>query len=98
MRLRINRKASLTPSMQAGLYYARRNNRSRALFQTLTPWSAGLVVTSGELVTNANNLYTALGSGTTGATPPIQDRGNQSDGTITWQYTDPQILNTMVQQ
>jgi hypothetical protein len=78
--------------MPATLYRMRRNTRLRQYIQTLTAWSAGISVTQGEYVTNANNVYQAQSTGTTGATPPTQDRGAQSDGTITWIYTDPQVL------
>lgn len=81
---------------QAALYYARRRRLSRLVLGNLTPWSTGLAVTKGQYVQNAGNGYQALGTGTTGATAPVQARGQQSDGTITWQYIDTAMFADMV--
>lgn len=85
-----------TRAQQAGMYYARRNRLARSVVQNLTVWSAGLSVTAGQYVQHAGNAYKALGTGTTGATPPTLARGEQSDGTITWVYVDPQIFSDYV--
>lgn len=53
-----------------------------------TAWSAGLVVTSGQYVTNALKLYQSTGAGTTGATAPTHTTGTVSDGTVSWTYVD----------
>lgn len=85
-----------TRGQQAGMYYARRNRRARVIIQNLTAWSKNLSVTAGQYVQNAGSAYKALGTGTTGATPPTVSHGEQSDGTITWAYVDPQIFADFV--
>jgi hypothetical protein len=76
----------------AGLFYARKNNRSRAMVDALTPWSPGLAVTTGEYVQSFGLPYVATNSGTTGATAPNGTSGNISDGTITWQFVWPSSI------
>lgn len=79
--------------LQAGLYYARRNRLNRSIVAGLAAWSNGLsITTAGTYVQYGGNVYKALGTGTTGSTPPTQDSGDQSDGTVNWQYVDPQTL------
>jgi hypothetical protein len=80
----------------AGMYFARITRKIRVVIQNLTPWSAGLAVTSGDYVQNVGNCYQALNTGTTGVTAPTQLQGKSSDGTITWQFTDPQSMRQFI--
>jgi hypothetical protein len=75
---------------QAGLYYARKNTRARVRVSNLTPWSAGLVITSGMVtagtyVQSFGQAYIATSSGTTGATAPSGNSASY-DGGVHWQF------------
>lgn len=49
-----------------------------------TAWSAGLVVTEGQTITNASKVYGAQTGGTTGGVAPTHTSGTVSDGAINW--------------
>jgi hypothetical protein len=89
-----NPLGKMTAATQAGLYYARRRRRARAAVQALTPWSASLSVTDGQYFQSEGNAYRALGTGTTGSTAPA-GYGQASDGTINWQFVDPQTFGRL---
>jgi hypothetical protein len=79
-----------------GALVRNRNRRiTRQILQSLTPWSSGLVVTEGQLVSSENqtSAWTAQSSGTTGATAPTQVNGySVNDGGVVWVLTDIQSL------
>lgn len=72
---------------QAAAWRIRRYNRSRIFTRNLTPWSSGLSVVKGDYVQSFNLAWQAQNTGTTGSTPPSNERGNTvSDGAVTWTY------------
>jgi hypothetical protein len=77
---------------QSGMYYARRRRQARLLLSQLTPWSSGLVVSQGQLVSSENgtSAYQAQNSGTTGATAPTGRSVN--DGAVEWVKFDTLAL------
>jgi hypothetical protein len=82
----------LTARTQAGLYYARRNRRSRAIVAALTQWRSGLVVTTGEYLQNGGAAYLIIEGGTTGTHGPTTGgRFTDSNGVV-FQRTDQVFL------
>jgi hypothetical protein len=86
-----DRQFDLTPSFPndaqgrvnpAALYAMRRRRALNLLFLTVTPWSAGLTVTTGQYVSIGQTLWQATSTGTSGATKPINS--GDSDGGVTW--------------
>jgi hypothetical protein len=79
----------LTARMQTGLYYARRNRRSRAIVAALTQWRSGLVVTAGHYLQNNGVAYKVLVGGTTGSHGPTQTHGDFTDSNnVEFQYAN----------
>ncbi|HUZ34020.1 MAG TPA: hypothetical protein VMV19_18215 [Xanthobacteraceae bacterium] len=77
----------------AGLKYARLNRMARVTVQNLTPWSAGLVVSAGEYITNVSLAYQALNSGTTAGTQGPTQYGQFTDaGGVTWLFVPTQAF------
>ncbi len=81
---------------QSAAFFQRKRSKARRVIQALTPWSQGLVVSAGQYVSNANNGYQALNSGTTGSSAPTQIQGQHSDGAVTWQFVDPTFFGTLL--
>lgn len=56
-------------------------------------WLTGTGYSSGDFVRNANKLYLAATTGTSGATAPTHTSGTVSDGGVDWEYisTDNEI-------
>jgi hypothetical protein len=74
-----------TAATQAAAWKMRRANRSRFYTSQATPWSAGLVVTAGDIVQSHQLAWKALNSGTTGTSAPNNSSGAASnDGAVTW--------------
>lgn len=53
-------------------------------------WSAGTSVSGNAYYQYEGNVYQATGSGTTGTSPPVHERGIVSDGTVGWRYINRQ--------
>lgn len=51
-------------------------------------WQPSISVSEGQYVRYGYNIYTAVGAGTTGSTPPTHTSGSVSDGSVTWAYDD----------
>ena len=88
--------SDLAAANQAAMWRNRWMNRARIVVQNLTAWRSGLAVTEGQFVQNINNAYLALNSGTTGATAPVQQQGQSSDGAITWQFVPVTFFKTYI--
>jgi hypothetical protein len=88
---------SVSPMGGAGGVFA---TRTSDLYDGNAVWTAGEAVTAGAIrgylnTNGAHTLYTASGSGTTGATPPTHTVGSVSDGTVTWAFTQLQYRTPM---
>lgn len=52
-------------------------------------WATATSYTSGsDYITNGDNIYLAITTGTSGATPPTHTSGEVSDGGVTWRYVN----------
>jgi len=51
-----------------------------------TAWVTATAYTAGDYRVNANKLYKATTTGTSGATAPTHTTGSASDGTVTWEF------------
>lgn len=49
-------------------------------------WSAGVTFLAGSYCSYNGNIYSTILGGVTGATPPTNTSGSQSDGGVTWDY------------
>ena len=49
-------------------------------------WATGVVIAIGNYRRYGDNLYRATSAGTTGTIAPIHTSGNESDGTVSWDY------------
>lgn len=74
---------------QGGLYYARRRRKATGLLQSLTKWSHGLTVESGQYVSSENgtSAWQATTNGTSGTTAPT-GQGLVDDGGVEWKRVD----------
>ncbi|MEE4109536.1 MAG: hypothetical protein V2I24_09325 [Halieaceae bacterium] len=52
----------------------------------LGSWTGNTAVSAGDRVLSDGKIYSADGSGTTGANAPQHTRGSQSDGAVNWTY------------
>ncbi len=57
-------------------------------------WVTATAYTTGDYVFNANKVYKATSTGTSGATPPTHSTGTVSDGTVDWEYRGVQATAT----
>ncbi|WP_028447004.1 hypothetical protein [Chitinimonas koreensis] len=51
-------------------------------------WRTAAAYTTGDYAANANNIYVAASTGTSGGTPPTHTSGTVSDGGVSWTYVD----------
>jgi hypothetical protein len=80
----------ISAANQAASWRLRKYNRSRRFAQACTPWSAGLVVSAGDVCYASGMAWTAQNSGTTagteapnnGAGPLFTDAGG-----VQWYHT-----------
>lgn len=52
----------------------------------LGAWRSGMAVSTNDYVLANNNVYRAVGSGTTGATRPSHETGSATDGGVSWTF------------
>jgi hypothetical protein len=85
----------LTAQTQGALLRMRNRRITRQLLESLTPWSHGLSVVDGQLVSseNGNSPWLATSTGTTGTNAPT-GQGAFNDGAVSWVRVDVQSLLT----
>lgn len=54
-----------------------------------TPWHASTPYTGGAIVTNANNVYQVINTGTSGSTGPSTTAASITDGGVIWKFIGP---------
>lgn len=75
---------------EAAAWRIRRRNRSQQFIAMATPWSAGLVVSAGDICQSDNMAWTAQNSGVTaGAVTPNNSAGALfvDGGGVQWLHT-----------
>ncbi len=81
---------SMTAATQAAAWRIRKYNRSRRFAANCTPWSAGLVVSAGDVCYASGLAWTAQNSGTTaGTVAPNNNAGPlfTDAGGVAWLHT-----------
>ncbi len=79
----------MNSAFQAATFTMRKNRRSRAIISDpnlVTPWSPGLSVSQGDVVSSLGNIaWAANSTGVTGTiAPTIGDNDQAFDGAIYW--------------
>lgn len=84
-----------TAQTQSALYYARRRRIARQVLQSLTAWTSGLSVVTGQYVSSENqtSAWLAVTSGITGASAPTGQAVLFDDGGVSWTKTDVSLLS-----
>ncbi len=76
---------SIAAALQAARFTIRKNRRSRQFISVLVPWSPGLSVTQGDVVSSFGIAWMANSSGVTGTIAPAVGGNDQAfDGAIYW--------------
>lgn len=73
------------PNMVGGVWAITEPSGSLSAYSA---WEPGQSYTSGNFVRNQNNVYVALNNGTSGAIAPTHERGDVSDGGVTWRFVN----------